>query len=174
MKIGTAAAYGEGAAVAIEVVYSNALWSPRGDPQRDDETVVPMCTPSTSSLTRSRSSSGVARQVSAAGRPSWPQCGDSRRSCSSHAWPSSPAAARGCRVRRVATGYGIELLNANEQLQGSDDGKLIVIDEAQPLRRVSARRRVRGRRGQRRGLRTGVPLTVGPLSFLLLLFRARQ
>ena len=26
--------------------------------------------------------------------------------------------------------YGIELLNANEQLQGSDDGKLVLVDEA--------------------------------------------
>jgi uncharacterized protein YuzE len=27
--------------------------------------------------------------------------------------------------------YGIELLNANEQLRGSDDGQLILVDEAE-------------------------------------------
>jgi uncharacterized protein YuzE len=33
------------------------------------------------------------------------------------------------------TVYGIELLNANEQLQGSDDGALIVVNEALGERR---------------------------------------
>lgn len=33
------------------------------------------------------------------------------------------------------TVYGVELLNANEQLQGSDDGTLVVVNEALGERR---------------------------------------
>jgi uncharacterized protein YuzE len=33
------------------------------------------------------------------------------------------------------TGYGIELLNANEQLRGSDEGVLVVVNEARGERR---------------------------------------